>query len=364
MKKFLTILSLIFAMFIFVSCGSDEEEIETVSGDDKPSGDTAPADDTAADTGDTTPAEQGDTDSTDTTPAETPDSETPSSDPGEPCVPNCEGKECGVDGCGGTCGDYNGGCQEGYRCTNKDNLNTCECIGTCDGTHCGTGTDNGCGEPCGCNGTDQCNTETNLCECVPHCEEGWECGNDGCGGTCGEGCGDGFCIESTHKCKTCTKITLAPVADLSNGGTGRYYKTVKNAYTPNTGDSSKEDKYVLSFTKQTIENGTTIDLSEFDSLKKCEEGMAKESICFIIGEDNARSDGALPNKTYFTQKGTLTIDEYNKSNDHIKFTLTGVKLGEMKHEDGGLGNGGDKDYFVEGGDCIVIEDTTLTYPAE
>jgi hypothetical protein len=32
-------------------------------------------------------------------------------------TPSCSGKQCGDDGCGGTCGDYDGGCQEGYVCS-------------------------------------------------------------------------------------------------------------------------------------------------------------------------------------------------------------------------------------------------------
>ena len=236
------------------------------------------------------------------------------------------------------------------------------CTPSCAGKLCTD--EDGCGGTCGCKSNEICIEETGACECVPSCD-GKECGNDGCGGTCGGCAEDEVCIESTHTCKGCTKVTLAPIATLSKGGTGRYYKTVKNAYTPNTGDTSKEDKYVLSFTTSTtIETGKEINLAEFDSLKNCEEGMANNAICFIIGEDNDRSDGTNPAKTFFTQSGTLTIDEYNKSTSNIKFTLKGVKLGEMKHEDGGLIDGGDKDYFVTNGDCITVEDTTLTYPAE
>lgn len=73
------------------------------------------------------------------------------------CQPDCTGKECGDDGCGGICGP----CAEG-----------CQCIdGVCEA----------------------------ACECVPYCGDEWdkfECGDDGCGGSCGE-CEEGAeCVET------------------------------------------------------------------------------------------------------------------------------------------------------------------------
>lgn len=67
-----------------------------------------------------------------------------SSDPG--CIPNCTGKECGNDGCGGSCGN----CPNG-SCIAQE----CVCIPNCAGKDCG---DNGCGGNCGpCTGG-QCST--------------------------------------------------------------------------------------------------------------------------------------------------------------------------------------------------------------
>ncbi|MBM4398178.1 MAG: hypothetical protein FJ087_21135, partial [Deltaproteobacteria bacterium] len=68
------------------------------------------------------------------------------------CAPKCDGRECGDDKCGGTCGN----CSAGQVCNG----------GTC---------------------------------CTPGCE-GKECGPDGCGGTCGAGCGEGFWCTDVHKC--------------------------------------------------------------------------------------------------------------------------------------------------------------------
>jgi len=92
------------------------------------------------------------------------------------CVPNCTGKECGDDGCGGSCGT----CQQG-TCNAQGK---CECTPDCTGKECG---DDGCGDSCGtCTDPAKpiCNAQ-GVCEaCTPDCT-GKECGDDGCGGSCG-----------------------------------------------------------------------------------------------------------------------------------------------------------------------------------
>ncbi len=82
---------------------------------------------------------------------------------GEPldaCVPQCSGKECGDDGCGGTCG----GCGYDETC----NVGVCmsEC-GACTQTQCSWQMEN--------------------------CEANWECGALL---SCAAGCGSDSCIES------------------------------------------------------------------------------------------------------------------------------------------------------------------------
>jgi len=98
------------------------------------------------------------------------------------CVPACEGKECGSNGCGAICGKCaaNEACEDGV----------CVCVPACDGRECG---DDGCGGACGtCASGHAC--EDGACVCVPACE-GRECGADGCGGTCGA-CGQGFACQA------------------------------------------------------------------------------------------------------------------------------------------------------------------------
>ena len=102
------------------------------------------------------------------------------------CTPNCEGKVCGADGCGGSCGNLcsvvciAGQCQEDL-CT----LLSCD-----DGNPC---TADSCDSATGCT-----NAPISGCgTCTPNCE-GKVCGADGCGGSCGQcqegtSCSSGVC---------------------------------------------------------------------------------------------------------------------------------------------------------------------------
>jgi|GEM_PF-1743636 len=85
------------------------------------------------------------------------------------CTPNCNGKQCGSDGCVGSCGPQTANCPLTYG--------TCSVTGTktCSGTSYGT-----------CQGTDP-----RPANCA-----GKKCGDDGCGGSCGTctyGCTSGQC---------------------------------------------------------------------------------------------------------------------------------------------------------------------------
>jgi agmatine/peptidylarginine deiminase len=103
-----------------------------------------------------------------------------------PCTPDCTGKVCGSNGCGGTCG----ACGAGLTCL----AGTCVCVPDCAGKACGS---NGCGGSCGaCGASLTCLAGT--CVCVPDCT-GKVCGSNGCGGACGTcatglACVSGACI--------------------------------------------------------------------------------------------------------------------------------------------------------------------------
>lgn len=112
---------------------------------------------------------------------------------------NCEGKVCGDDGCGGSCGD----CGEFEECSAKGECVEKVCEDTCEGKDCGT---DSCGHVCGtCPGGQEC--QAGACVCMPKCV-GKECGDDGCGGKCGvcQGvnltCEAGKCVCSGDTCGT------------------------------------------------------------------------------------------------------------------------------------------------------------------
>ena len=169
-----------------------------------------------------------------------------SCDPGDKCIdghcchPNCEGKDCGSDGCGGSCGhchewevcNESGRCERNWGCYMKFSPGcpdcACEeevckkapecctwawdeycaqmckwtgkcgpCKPDCTNKECG---DDGCGGSCGrCPHGKVCIVGKCM-PCHPDCKDK-ECGDDGCGGSCGE-CAKGYvCKEG--KCKPC-----------------------------------------------------------------------------------------------------------------------------------------------------------------
>jgi hypothetical protein len=109
------------------------------------------------------------------------------------CTAQCEGKECGMDGCGGICGGCEGDlvCDASGHCVEP-------CVAKCTGKACG---DDGCGSTCGTCPTGQTCSATGQCEggCVPSCG-GKTCGPDGCNGTCGT-CGNGQTCSAAGQCE-------------------------------------------------------------------------------------------------------------------------------------------------------------------
>jgi hypothetical protein len=93
---------------------------------------------------------------------------------GPTCTPECAGKICGDDGCGGSCGV----CPVDFPFCLSGSCSNCEA--DCDGLSCGS---NGCGGSCGsCGASEIC--VTGACVCEPSCPQE-SCGeDDGCGGLC------------------------------------------------------------------------------------------------------------------------------------------------------------------------------------
>ena len=112
------------------------------------------------------------------------------------CEAQCEGRECGPDGCGGWC---NPGCQPGDLCDENGRCQTC--YPDCEAKRCGP---DGCGGLCGpgCEGNELCNPFGQCETCQADCTER-QCGPDGCGGQCDPGCDPEQTCDGLGQCQAC-----------------------------------------------------------------------------------------------------------------------------------------------------------------
>lgn len=126
------------------------------------------------------------------------------------CTPDCTEKECGDDGCGGFCGT----CVEGYSCQDGACAENQVCVPDCAGKECG---EDGCEGVCGVCVPPKTCSEQGSCydpsSCTPDCT-GKQCGSDGCAGSCGT-CEAGLQCDGLGRC---TDPTL-PGTDLPGPGT-------------------------------------------------------------------------------------------------------------------------------------------------
>jgi hypothetical protein len=134
------------------------------------------------------------------------------------CVPDCEGRDCGDDGCGGMCA-----CPDdlvlnaqGQAVPRADCHDTCESAAFQCGKLCGVD----CG---GCAAGQAC--DGGKCECVPKCD-GSSC-SDGCGGSCdckaGTVCNaQSACVAPAACTDTCasTKLTCGTMCGAECGSCG------------------------------------------------------------------------------------------------------------------------------------------------
>ncbi|MFT7621734.1 MAG: hypothetical protein ACI9WU_000899, partial [Myxococcota bacterium] len=117
----------------------------------------------------------------------------------ECCVPACDDKTCGPDGCGGACGE----CPGSQDCGDDGQ---CICTPDCEGMQCG---DDGCGGFCGQCAPEQLCDDAGTCVCDPQCGDK-VCGPDACGGSCGV-CDDGLeCTDDWCKNVDSGECAAAP----------------------------------------------------------------------------------------------------------------------------------------------------------
>lgn len=102
------------------------------------------------------------------------------------CIPNCAGRGCGDDGCGGTCGSCsNGAVCISFRCEQP-------CVPRCTGLECG---DDGCGRMCGV-----CDSASCMVCSSGNCVAGNPCERDPYGKNY---CCSGTCIRPSTFCDCC-----------------------------------------------------------------------------------------------------------------------------------------------------------------
>ena len=193
------------------------------------------------------------------------------------CVPSCGDKVCGPDGCEGSCGACGSGtvcdtgacvdagcgpdvgCPEGYECKDAVCVEIPVCTPHCEGKACGP---DDCGGSCGaCGAGTVCNADTGACVdagcattadcpadheckdavcveivvCTPQCT-GKVCGPDDCGGSCGTCaagtmCSSGACVDAGctttadcaagYECEdsVCVEIPVVAEPDADAGST-------------------------------------------------------------------------------------------------------------------------------------------------
>ena len=357
--------------------------------------------------------------------------ETASFDSGyeEPCVPQCDGKECGYDGCGGICGSCeNGkGCDAAFKCVdfelpatcstisidwdtfesygagygyyytdsdpaatielydeiaigtydlgNEMNLNysTCtECVRLTDGekkyfqysgelvvsgldkdenisgtltgifveTYFGGSADEYVSTPVAggsCVKIEAASFDSGVC--IPHCEEGWECGNDGCGGMCGSGC-DGQACSAEHQCVPfeCDQLEIGEFELVAEDFYGLFTYYYYDAYTSGKGVGSESvpDLFEIGFNTEVLTTGIVELTGDYDNM-----GDA-----YVVLYEDYDVENQTLGKTYFQESGTLNFTEVKADTMESKGNSPFIRVVEI-----------DNDVLpVPGGKCYEVED--------
>ena len=258
------------------------------------------------------------------------------------CLPNCLGKFCGDDGCGGDCGT----CDTGKEC---DETGRCICAPNCDDKVCGS---DGCGGICGiCAVGEDCIQGTGVCECTPDCKNR-ECGTDGCNDSCGiclaeEQCSDaGKCvpIDAPSAPSDLTAIAVSTsqidIAWVDNSDDEKGFKVERSEDGANFAIIKNLNPNVVSFQNGGLQKATTyyyrvrayhdggdsaatnmVDVSTMDTVDfqwsvetiDSEEGFGAVTKGVAIAVDNAKNQHVV----FVTDDGFLRYATRTNTNDAI-----------------------------------------------
>ena len=215
------------------------------------------------------------------------------------CVSQCDGKECGADGCGGWCGV----CDIGCECAEGTCIGGCgECIPECDGIDCGP---DGCGGSCGtCEGNTFCNTETWLCD-DGQCQIPTEFPGDNLKvtwlkmGTSGQ---EGQAVDVDQDPDTC-----APAADCADGRDNQFAGFLKSIAIALGGteplvESVEDGKLTLLYEMKDVKmDGTefTLNIYRGDAVLPKEECNFQTEVCdYEVLLESFNEDTCLPVTTF------------------------------------------------------------------
>lgn len=177
--------------------------------------------------------------------------------------------------------------------------------------------------------------------CIPQCEGGKICGNDGCGGECGEGCGEDLACSADQKsCVAfeCTEITMDELFDDQIYPGDNIY-SYSYSITPDLGNTD---------TLETLRFAMYGNIQALRKYKLYGTNLRSSDVNFTLYEDNERM--------YFQQSGIVEFSSFDLDTGYFEADLTSVRLVEIDV---------DTDYGsipVPGGKCVEITNTSLSYP--
>jgi hypothetical protein len=264
-KLFLLLMAAMLALTV-AACESDDGGQGGSRG-----GDTSGGKDTQTPQADTTA--NGDVVDGDTT--TTPDG-VMTDDTGETCVPQCDGKQCGPDGCDGFCG----ACDDGA---------VCDAAGQC--------------VPSGC-------------DCA-----GMACGDDGCGGSCGD-CAAGTACEA-NQCVpvatgTCTQTGFEKAGEQVQHDPNQSYVV----YSAVNSATAPQDAILVESYQSAPYNGPTGP----GTFTLTGENYADCGLCVRMSGGCTESGCT---KQYLAKSGTVDITELNTDGGKFAVTLTDVQFEEV-----------------------------------